>query len=77
MQAAAESGTVVYAVAFNPPFLKPRFLEILQEMRSRYVLTYRHRATPEPGWHAIAVRLTPRSGTVKARPGYVVRRAAQ
>ena len=114
VQAATQSGTVVYAVAFNPPFviaggqplrgtgpdehalttiasetggrllwaqrdrdLKPRFLEVLQEMRSRYVLTYHHSAAPAAGWHAITVRLTRRSGTVKARTGYFVRPAAQ
>ena len=46
-------------------------------MRSRYVLTYRHLAPPAAGWHAITVRLTRRSGTVKARAGYFVRPVAR
>ncbi len=110
VQAAGESGTVVYAVAFNPSVelagdaervtgagpdkrvlekianetggrllwadrdrdLKLRFLEILEEMRTRYVLTYRHASPPARGWHAVNVRLIGRPGTARTRSGYFV-----
>jgi VWFA-related protein len=50
----------------------PAFLEILNEFRSRYLLTY----TPAGagagagGWHALDVRVTRRGARVDARPGY-------
>lgn len=41
------------------------------EMRSRYLLTYTPKGPASPGWHEVKVRLRNRSGTVRARPGYV------
>ena len=42
----------------------------LEEFRSRYLLTYSPHNVDAGGWHRIEVRLTRRSGKVKARRGY-------
>ncbi|MGH9308381.1 MAG: VWA domain-containing protein [Vicinamibacterales bacterium] len=46
------------------------FLQILEEFRRRYVLTYIPRGTPDSGWHKLDVRIRNRRVDVKARPGY-------
>lgn len=49
--------------------LRARFLDVLGDIRSRYVLSF----SPGPGgagWHAIDVRLKRAKGEVLARPGY-------
>jgi hypothetical protein len=49
--------------------LRARFLDVLRDIRSRYVLSY----TPtndEPGWHTLGVALRRGKGDVVARPGY-------
>ena len=49
--------------------LRPRFLDVLGDIRARYVLSF----TPGPGaagWHALDVRLKRVKGDVLARPGY-------
>ncbi len=45
------------------------FLEILQEFRQRYLVSYTPRGVAREGWHKLDVRVK-RGGTVKARPGY-------
>jgi VWFA-related protein len=45
------------------------FLEILQEFRQRYLISYTPRGVTKEGWHKLDVRVK-RGGTVKARPGY-------
>jgi len=45
------------------------FLEILQEFRQRYLISYTPRGVQKEGWHKLDVRVK-RGGTVKARPGY-------
>jgi VWFA-related protein len=45
------------------------FVDILQEFRQRYLISYTPRGVPKEGWHKLDVRVK-RSGTVKARPGY-------
>lgn len=57
--------------ADDPAELRERFLDVLGEMRARYVLTYAPTSTA-PGWHALAVRVKSRSARVSARDGYVV-----
>jgi VWFA-related protein len=52
--------------------LGPRFLDVLDETRTRYVLTYALGPNPTPGWHRLTVRLTRRTGQVRARAGYQV-----
>jgi VWFA-related protein len=45
------------------------FLQILQEFRQRYLISYMPRGVAKEGWHKLEVRAR-RGGTVKARPGY-------
>ncbi len=45
------------------------FLDILQEFRQRYLVSYTPQAVAKEGWHTLDVRVK-RRGTVKARPGY-------
>ena len=58
--------------ANDPAHLRERFIEVLREMRSRYVLTFTPSAQNEPGWHALSVKLRTRRGRVAARAGYAV-----
>lgn len=58
--------------AGSPGELRGRFIEVLNEMRSRYVLTYTPTAPDAPGWHELSVRLRARKGKVASRAGYVV-----
>ena len=50
--------------------LPARFLDVLADIRSRYVLSYAVEGADAPGWHALDVRLRRGKGTVLARPGY-------
>jgi len=50
--------------------LAAAFVQILNEFRQRYVLSYTHAQTPSPGWHRIEVRVKKRGASVKTRPGY-------
>jgi VWFA-related protein len=51
--------------------LSQTFLEVLDEFRRRYVLTYSPRGVEPGGWHRLTVRVKGRNVTVKARPGYL------
>ena len=51
--------------------LHRQFERILQEFRSRYVLTFVPRGVPETGFHRLTVRAKRGGLAVKARPGYV------
>ncbi|MDO8836399.1 MAG: hypothetical protein Q7V01_12435, partial [Vicinamibacterales bacterium] len=47
------------------------FLQVLDEFRQRYLISYTPRGVAKDGWHAVNVRVKSRSGLkVKARPGY-------
>lgn len=50
--------------------LRRTFLELLQHVRGRYLLTYTPPDPARPGWHDLEVRLHGRKGDVLARPGY-------
>jgi VWFA-related protein len=50
--------------------LRARFLDVLSDIRSRYVLSYAPRGAGSPGWHTLDVRLRRGRGHVLARPGY-------
>ena len=50
--------------------LRATLIEILEEFRQRYVLTYTPTGVASRGWHTLDVRLRGRSGEVKARRGY-------
>jgi VWFA-related protein len=51
--------------------LSATFLDVLNEFRERYLITYSPRGVAREGWHAIDVRVKGRKVTVKARPGYL------
>jgi VWFA-related protein len=55
----------------DPTELRESFLNVLTEMRARYVLSYTPSNT-DAGWHAVSVRLRNRAGQVSTRDGYVV-----
>jgi VWFA-related protein len=50
--------------------LRARFLDVLEDIRSRYVLRYVPGGPGAPGWHKLEVRLRSGKGDVLARPGY-------
>ena len=50
--------------------LRGRFLEVLGDIRARYVLSYTPGGVDAAGWHALDVRLKRVKGDVLARPGY-------
>jgi VWFA-related protein len=54
----------------QPSELRGRFLEVLEDIRSRYVLSFSPQGVGGSGWHPLAVRLKRRRGEVVARPGY-------
>jgi len=50
--------------------LRARFLDVLSDIRARYVLSYTPGGIDTAGWHALEVRLRRVKGDVLARPGY-------
>lgn len=50
------------------------FLNVLNEFRDRYVLSYSPRGVKPGGWHRLEVRVKGRRADVKARPGYLAGR---
>jgi VWFA-related protein len=48
----------------------PAFVEILQEFRRRYVITFTPTGVERAGWHQLSVRVNRRSARVQSRPGY-------
>jgi Ca-activated chloride channel family protein len=52
--------------------IEGEFLRILEEIKSRYLLTYYPKgvAAAEPGWHRLEVELVNHEGEVHARRGY-------
>ena len=51
--------------------LRGTFLNVLQEFRSRYVLSYEPQGVASGGWHTVNVRLKNRRGNIVARRGYL------
>jgi hypothetical protein len=51
--------------------LRQRFLEVLRDIRGRYVISYAPEGVGEGGWHRVEVKLVRRRGDVLARPGYL------
>lgn len=52
--------------------LRKLFAEVLDELRSRYLLTYYPTDVAREGWHDVKVTLKGARGDVIARPGYFV-----
>jgi VWFA-related protein len=52
--------------------LQAAFRTVLDEFRSRYLVSYTPTGVPTGGWHTLDVKVTTRRGArVKARPGYL------
>jgi Ca-activated chloride channel family protein len=51
--------------------LRTAFINVLEEFRHRYLVTYSPRGVTKGGWHRIDVRVKGRRAVVKARPGYL------
>jgi Ca-activated chloride channel family protein len=54
----------------NEDDLPARFLEVLDDIRARYLLSYTPRGVDVPGWHDLEVKLEGVKGDVLARPAY-------
>jgi hypothetical protein len=54
--------------------LRAGFLDVLRDIRNRYLLSYSPRGVPDSGWHTLSVKLKvklkPGPVEVLARPGY-------
>ena len=50
--------------------LRPRFFDVLRDIRARYVLSYTPAGPEAKGWHSIEVKLKLVRGEVLARPRY-------
>jgi VWFA-related protein len=50
--------------------LERLFSGALEEMRSRYLLTFSAKSQGKPGWHDLTVKLRNARGDLTARPGY-------
>ena len=70
--AAATGGRVVEVGDDGDP--GPAFVQVLQEFRRRYVITYTPTGVDAPGWHRLEVRVTQRGARVRARAGYFAAR---
>lgn len=51
--------------------LRGAFQRILQDFRSRYILSYSPTGVPAEGFHRLDVRMKRRGLTARARPGYI------
>ena len=56
--------------ATAPQDLQEKFLQILSQLKNRYVLRFEPRGVARPGWHELEVKLKGRKGKVRARRGY-------
>ena len=67
---ASQTGGELLAVTESES-LRRTFVHIVNEFRTRYLLTYTPSGVDAGGWHPIDVRLRARRGTVTARRGYM------
>lgn len=51
--------------------LRAVFIRVLEEFRSRYLVSFSPRGVAQRGWHRLDVRIKGRRVNVKARPGYM------
>jgi VWFA-related protein len=69
--AGATGGRVWYAKTSAE--LEQVFLKVLEEMETRYLLSYQLVGAPEEGWHELDVKLKKQKGeTIRTRLGYMV-----
>ncbi len=69
-QLAADTGGSVY-VAADLDRLRDVFSRVVNEFRSRYLLTYTPQGVDAGGWHELEVRVRGRGRRVQARRGYL------
>ena len=69
-QLAADTGGSVY-VAADLERLREVFERVVDEFRSRYLLTYTPQGVEAGGWHELEVRVRGRGRRVQARRGYL------
>lgn len=69
-QLAADTGGSVY-VAADLDRLREVFSRVVNEFRSRYLLTYTPEGVDAGGWHELEVRVRGRGRRVQARRGYL------
>jgi VWFA-related protein len=69
-QLAEDTGGSVF-VAKDIGGLRASFSRVVNEFRSRYLLTYSPDGVASGGWHALDVRIEGRGRTVQARRGYL------
>ncbi|MFB3095219.1 MAG: hypothetical protein ACE10O_05130, partial [Candidatus Acidiferrales bacterium] len=67
---AEETGGSVF-VAQDPGRLRAAFARVIDEFRSRYLLTYAPTGVESAGWHELDVRVEGRGRNVQARRGYL------
>jgi VWFA-related protein len=51
--------------------LRAVFIRVLEEFRSRYLVSFSPKGVNKPGWHRLEVRIKGRRVNVKSRPGYM------
>ena len=71
-EVANTSGGKVFEVGANER-LQSAFVQILNEFRQRYLLSYTPAGVAKPGWHKIEVRVKLRGVAARARAGYFAR----
>jgi len=69
---AAATGGRMWAAGSSAQ-LEEAFVAVLNDIRSRYLLTYTPEPPPKPGWHTLQVKVKRGKSQVIARPGYFVR----
>ena len=52
--------------------IEAAFAEVIEQMKSRYVLRYTPETNPGPGWHRLDLQLRSGKGKVRGRTGYWV-----
>ena len=52
--------------------LRKLFTDVLNELRSRYLISYSYEGAQRSGWHDVKVKLKRARGEITARPGYFV-----
>ncbi len=47
-------------------------MRVIEDIESRYLLSYQPKGVPKDGWHPLVVKLKRgKKGTIRARPGYM------
>jgi hypothetical protein len=52
--------------------MEEEFRRVVEDIRSRYLLTYYPTGVAEDGWHELEVKLRSRKAELRARRGYFV-----